>query len=90
MRIDELEWDDKNDGHIVRHKVSPKEVEDVCFGLHISEKSGGGRYVLSGQTESGRYLNVVIERIGGGLFRPITAFDMSESYKRKYRKMLGK
>ncbi|OGO20869.1 MAG: hypothetical protein A2Z15_04950 [Chloroflexi bacterium RBG_16_50_11] len=90
MRIDDLEWGDENIEHIAQHNVTPKEVEDVCFGLHISEKSGGDRYVLSGQTESGRYLNVVIERVGGGLFRPITAFDMSESYKRKYRKMLGK
>jgi len=27
-------------------------------------------------------------KIGGKLFRPITAFDMSEKYRRKYRKRL--
>ena len=90
MIIDELEWDDENIGHIARHNVSPKEVEDICFTMHLSEKEGNKRYILSGQTESGRYLNVVIERIGGGLFRPITAFDMSESYKARYRKRMGK
>ena len=90
MIIGDLEWDDKNIGHIARHNVNPQEVEDVCYSLHLSEKEGGQRYILSGQTESGRFLNVVIERIGGGLFRPITAFEMSESYKRKYRKMLRK
>jgi len=90
VRIGDLEWDDKNVGHIARHNVSPKEVEDVCYGLHLSERSSGDRYVLNGQSTEGRYLNVVIERIGRGLFRPITAFEMSESYKRKYKKQLGK
>ena len=90
MIIDQLEWDDKNTEHIARHDVSPKEVEDVCFSVNLSEKTGGQRCILSGQAENGRYLNVVIERIGGGLFRPITAFDMGESYKARYRKRMGK
>lgn len=90
MIIGELEWDDENVEHIARHNVSPQEVEDVCFGLHISERQSNRRYVLSGQTAAGRYLNVVVERIGTGLFRPITAFEMSESYKRRYRRRVGK
>lgn len=90
MIIGELEWDDENVEHIARHNVSPQEVEDVCFGLHISERQSNRRYVLSGQTAAGRYLNVVVERIGAGLFRPITAFEMSESYKRRYRRRVGK
>ena len=90
MNISDLEWDDENVEHIALHNVTPKEVEDVCYGLHISGRESRQRYILCGQTEGGRYLNVVIERIGGGLFRPITAFDMSISYIRKYRKMLGK
>jgi uncharacterized DUF497 family protein len=88
--IGELEWDDENVEHIARHGVNPEEVEDVCFGLNLSEKEGNSRYILGGQSRGGRYLNVVVERIGRGLFKPITAFEMSESYKRKYRKMLGK
>jgi uncharacterized DUF497 family protein len=88
--INELEWDDENIEHIARHKVSPKEVEDVCFGLHISEKSGGSRYVLSGQSGEGRYLNVVVERISKGLFRPITAYQMNEGQKARYRKRVDK
>jgi uncharacterized DUF497 family protein len=87
--IDELEWDDENIEHIARHNVTPKEVEDVCYSLHIIEKAGEQRYILSGQSASGRFLNVVIECIGKGLFRPITAFEMSDSYKRKYKRKLG-
>ena len=90
MIISELEWDDENIEHIAQHGVNPKEVEEVCSGLHLSERERAQRYILSGQSASGRYLNVVIERIGKGLFRPITAFEMSENYKRRYRKRLRK
>lgn len=88
--VAELEWDDNNVQHIAQHEVTPEEVEDVCFGLHISAREGSQRYILSGRTSAGRYINVVIERIGKGLFRPITAFEMSEGYKRGYRRRVGK
>ena len=90
MITSELQWDDENIEHIARHNVSPKEVEDICWGIHISEREREQRYILSGQTAGGRYLNVVVERVGKGLFRPITAFEMSESYKRRYRGRLRK
>ena len=88
--INELEWDDENVEHIARHNVSPKEVEDVCFGLYLSEREGNNRYILSGKTEDGRYVNVVVERVGKGIFRPITAFEMSEKYKVRYKKQIRK
>lgn len=90
MRIDELAWDDENVAHIARHGVNPQEVEDVCFGTHLSVRESQQGYVLSGQSVNGRYLNVVIERIGKGLFRPITAFPMSEAYEKRYRKRMKK
>ena len=88
MNIESLYWDDENIEHISKHNVNPQEVEDVCFGTHIIRKEGNRRYILSGQSTNGRYLNVVIERVYKGLFRPITAFEMSEKYKRRYRKRL--
>lgn len=90
MIISELQWDDENIEHITRHNVNPQEVEDVCFGVHIGVREGKERYILSGQSASGKYLNIVIERIGKGLFRPITAFEMSENYKHRFRKRLRK
>ncbi len=30
--IHELIWDDWNEEHIARYGVTPKEVEDICFG----------------------------------------------------------
>lgn len=86
MKIDELDWDDNNIEHIARHGVTPQEVEEVCFGFHIYVREGGKRYVISGQSASGRYLNVVVERVGKGIFRAITAFEMSDKYKRRYKK----
>jgi uncharacterized DUF497 family protein len=88
--IIELEWDDENEEHILRHNVNTEEVGDVCFGLNLSERESNSRYILSGQTRSGRYLNIVIERIGKGIFRPITAYEMDNSYKARYRKRTGK
>jgi uncharacterized DUF497 family protein len=88
VKISELIWDDGNVGHIALHGVNPLEVEDVCFGIHLSQKERNDRYVLSGQTEAGRYLNVVVERISKKLYRPITAFEMSEAYRRRYRKRM--
>lgn len=89
MEIYELEWDDHNIDHIAEHEVNPEEVEDVCFGLHIAIGKGS-RYILSGQTSAGRYLNVVIQKRGPGVFRPVTAFEMSDKYKRTYRKRMHK
>ncbi len=48
MQISELQWDDENIEHIAQHNVNPQEVEDVCFGIHISRREGGRRYILSG------------------------------------------
>jgi len=90
MKINELQWDDDNIEHIARHVVNPQEVEDICFGFHIYVRESGQRYIMSGQSASGRYLNVVIERVGKGVFRTITAFEMSENYKRRYKKRLGR
>lgn len=88
MKIDSLYWNDENIEHISKHNVNPQEVEDVCFGTHIIRREGDRRYILSGQSANGRYLNVVIERVSKELFRPITAFEMSENYKHRYRKRL--
>ena len=86
MKVTSLEWDDHNIEHIARHGVSPQEVEEVCFGLHICMKERVDRYVLSGKTPDGRYLIVVIQRLHADAFRPITAFDMSEDYRRLYKR----
>ena len=86
MEIDLLEWDDANMEHIALHGVNPEEVWDICSGHHLAVKQANGRYILSGQTSSGRYLNVVVQHLVAVSFRPVTAFDMSDSQKRSFRK----
>ena len=87
MRIEDLIWENGgNVDHISRHNVTPDEVEEVCFSEYLYRQETSQKYILSGQSLSGRYLNVVVERIHKGLFRPITAFEMSE----KDKKHIGK
>ncbi len=86
MKVGGLEWDDANIEHIGRHTITPAEVEDICFGTHIAYRGRHSRYVLYGQTSNGRHIRVVLVRLYGTMFRPVTAFDMSESEKRNYRK----
>jgi uncharacterized DUF497 family protein len=90
VRIDSLEWDENNTGHIARHGIAPGEVEEICYGFHISKKESGLRYILAGKTGSGRYLDIVIERLAGNAYRPVTAFEMSQNYKASFRRQTGK
>lgn len=90
MIIDSLEWDDENIEHINRHHVHPEEVEDACFGKHIAYPGEKNRYVLYGQTEEGRYLKVVLESVFRKRYRPITAFNMSDSEKHNFRKRISR
>jgi uncharacterized protein len=96
MIISGLEWDDHNDREIARHQVTPEEVEDICYGLHISKRDpdskskGKKRYILAGKTSGGRYLDVIIEKLCGSYFRPVTAFEMSKNYKRSFQRKVEK
>ena len=90
MKIIEVEWDDTNSDHIAFHRVRPSEVDDVCFGNpFVVRKEKGNRYILAGRSSAGRYLMVVVEQIGGGKVRPITAYDMDENQKRGYKRRVG-
>ena len=89
MRIKELHWDDANIEHISRHGLSPVDVEDVCFGRHICFRGRERRYVVYGKTEGGRLIMVVLERLFGQAFRPITAREMTEKEKHSYRRRVG-
>lgn len=86
MKIDDLEWDEANVEHVGGHSVTPAEVEDVCFGEHMATRGEHDRYVLYGQTGNGRYLKVILQRQKGNVFRPVTAFEMTERQKRAFRK----
>ena len=88
--MDELagfDWDAANVGHILRHAVTPFEVEEVVGRPHvpISAKTikGEKRWKLFGKTASSRYL-VVVFTIRQRLFRTVTAYEMNAVERRKY------
>jgi len=87
MEIIEFEWDDGNIEHIARHGVSPDVVEDVAFDDEpwIRKGKKGTRYML-GYSVAGRYLFVVYVLPGKGIARGITAMDMDDKTKKRYRK----
>jgi len=90
--ITALAWDDENVEHIAKHRVSPAEVEEVCFAAEkaVLRAKGAGRYVVLGRTKAGRYLTVVVTAPHKGLARVITAREMSDKERRRYAKLKGR
>jgi len=85
MNINGLEWDDINIEHIIgKHGLSTKEIEDVCFEEHYIFSAKYNRKAVYGQTSSGKYIMVILERIRDSVYRPITARGMTRSEKRRY------
>lgn len=88
MKIGGLQWDDENIEHIGKHGVTPSEVEDVCFGPHVANRARYGRYLVYGKSYHGKYIRVVLKRLYGIMFRPKTAYAMTESEKKNYRRRI--
>lgn len=86
MRIRYLKWDRDNIEHIRRHRVTQEEVEEVCKGRFWLRRGRDRRHLFFGQTYAGRYLFLVMREVEKGVFRPITARDMTEREKQAYRK----
>lgn len=82
VTIKGLIWDDWNKEHIVRHKVSVGEVEEICLGENQIIDGYRKRILVVGKTKSGRGLAVVLspedknlQPYGNGIYYPITAFE---------------
>lgn len=76
-----LIWDEWNREHIAKHKVTVKEVEEVCHGKFKVIKSYRKRMQISGKTNNCRKLTIILSPedrsfkvYGEGIFYPITAF----------------
>jgi uncharacterized DUF497 family protein len=86
-RIEGFEWDDANVGHILRHAVTPFEVEEVTGRKYVAIPARTTRrerrWKLFGKTASGRYL-VVVFTIRRKLFRTVTAYEMNAAERSRY------
>ncbi|MFH1758204.1 MAG: BrnT family toxin [Pseudomonadota bacterium] len=90
--ISSIKWTENSVNHIVKHAVTPKEVEEVCFNEEESPLVRSGRenlHYVFGKTYSGRYLFVVVRFVRPGEVRIITTRDMN-AWEKKYFKKRGK
>lgn len=84
-------WNKINVAHIAEHHVLPEEAEEACFYDRPLILRGRGKnvYYALGQTHAGRYLCVILRDYGKGIGKPITARDMSDNERRRYKQMGG-
>ena len=84
MHITSLVWDAETIEHVARHGVHPREIEETCRLRPLVRRSHHDRYIVLGQTDTGRYLTVIVAPLGGGRVKVITARTMSEPERRQY------
>jgi uncharacterized DUF497 family protein len=88
MIIYELIWPEDRVEHIARHGVRPAEVEEVCFGRALVQrtKSEGTNpvYYVLGQTWAGRYLFCVVIQFPDGKGFPVTARPMTRKEQQRF------
>ncbi len=91
MRILELRCDEETELHIwSRHRVTAREAQEAAHrsGLVVRGRAPGV-YEVFGRTEAGRPLMVATRYLGHGIARIITARDMSETERRRYRRHMA-
>lgn len=86
-QIEGFDWDVANVGHVLRHSVTPAEVEEAVGRRHVMIPAkmihGEERWKLFGTTAGNRYV-VVVFTIRRNLFRTVTAYPMHAAERRKY------
>jgi uncharacterized DUF497 family protein len=91
LRIEALDIDDDVLDKIEsRHGVPFHEVEEACYSRHRHVRRGReGLYKVFSQAEAGRYLLVVLVDLGGGVWKVVTAREMTDQERRLYRRERG-
>ena len=90
MIIQEFIWSPDRTEHIARHGVEPEEVEEVCFGRSLVQrtrsKGDNPVYYVLGQTSSGRHLFCLVIQFPDGRGYPVTARPMTEREKERFNR----
>jgi uncharacterized DUF497 family protein len=75
-----IEWDEHNEIHATRHKVSALEIEQVLRNSPVhrrNKRQRSGDYIAIGYTDGGRHVAVVISwKAERQCVRPITAWEV--------------
>jgi uncharacterized DUF497 family protein len=87
--IRRLIWDSWNVTHIARHRVTPEEVEEVCYGDPVFRESYKNRIIAIGPTRSGRMVFVALDPEGQDVYYPVTARPASRKERRRYQEEKG-
>lgn len=83
----EIHWTQRSEDHIGRHGVVPDEVRDVLYSRpRYWHRRSDEVVCVFGQTESGRYLLVVLADSADGRWFVVTARDMTATEKSAFRK----
>lgn len=88
MVIKKLVWDEWNISHIVRHNVSPEEVEAVCKSKNLFNRWKNKLYRVIGQTEEGRYLTILLAKRLSQSYFPVTARDSTDKERKSFKKRI--
>ncbi len=92
MRISEIVWSESDAAHIVRHGVTPEEVEEILAANPVWRKgrthpeTGRVSLIALGRTEAGKYLFVVLSPRELGRARCVTALEMDDKARRFYER----
>ena len=86
MRFDDIECSQAVAEKLwTKHGVEVDEVRQVLNGETGLRRTRDGLYQVMGRSEAGRYLLVIMRDLGGGRGRLVTARDMDEGERRRYR-----
>ena len=83
-----LAWSEDAELHIrSRHGVTVSETEEAAYNHRLALKGRtSGVYEVFGRSDAGLYLLVVVRYLGRGSAKVITARDMTETERRRYRR----
>ena len=83
--IEGLSWDEGAEAKMAAHGVSFYEVEGAVQNIGYAKRHRGYLCVI-GRTDAGRYLFVVLDDEGHGIWYPVTARPATKSEKRLFRR----
>lgn len=81
LNISELVWDEFNSNHINKHGVSKTEIYEACQNILYTGGAKFGRISIVAQTESGRYLTIILAYKSYDSYYPVSARDANKKEK---------
>ena len=70
-----------------KHRVTPEEVEQVCFSEHVALRGRDRSYAIYGRTDAGRYLVAILYPRGRRTYSLATAREMTHVERRRFHEL---